>query len=104
MSTLKVLFQTKRLKIAERLPEAQILIEELLNLQVKISLAGHDSYGAWREGTHDDLLLAASLACWAGEKKLLPKGLRWPRRRTGRRPLFSESDTQGIKKRKRLRW
>jgi hypothetical protein len=104
MSTLKVLFQTKRLKIAEGLPEAKILIEELLNLQVKISLAGHDSYGAWREGTHDDLVLAASLACWVGEKKLLPKGLRWPRRRTGRRSLFSEPRTKGIKKGKQFRW
>jgi len=87
ISTLQVLLQTKKLKIAGSLPEAQILIEELLNFQVKISVTGHDSYGAWREGTHDDLILATSLACWASEKKLLPKGLRNPRVRTGRRAL-----------------
>ena len=26
----------------------------------------HDSYGAWREGQHDDLVLALALALWAG--------------------------------------
>jgi hypothetical protein len=50
--------------------------------------AGRDSYGAWREGTHDDLLLAVALSCWAAEKRVLPKGLRWPRVRTGRKTLF----------------
>ncbi len=29
----------------------------------------HDSYGAWREGTHDDLVLAVALALWAGERQ-----------------------------------
>jgi hypothetical protein len=28
---------------------------------------GHDQHGAWREGTHDDLVLAVALACWYGE-------------------------------------
>jgi hypothetical protein len=28
---------------------------------------GHDSYEAWRESIHDDLVLAVSLACWYGE-------------------------------------
>jgi hypothetical protein len=31
----------------------------------KVNLAtGHDSYEAWREEAHDDLVLAVSLACW----------------------------------------
>lgn len=88
VSVIQVLLQTKRLKIPTLLPEAQILLEEMTNFQVKISLAGNDSYGAWREGTHDDLLLAVALACWAAEKKALPKGLRWPRVTTGRRPII----------------
>lgn len=32
--------------------------------KVKISTSGHDSYEAWREGDHDDLVLAALLALW----------------------------------------
>ena len=27
-------------------------------------LAGRASFGAWREGQHDDLVMAAALACW----------------------------------------
>ncbi len=30
----------------------------------------HDSYEAWREGDHDDLMLSVALACWAGERFL----------------------------------
>lgn len=87
VSTIQVLLQTKRLKIPTQLSESKNLLEEMKNFQVKISSSGHDSYGAWREGTHDDLLLSVALACWAAEKKTLPKGLIWPRIRTGR-PLL----------------
>jgi hypothetical protein len=39
--------------------------------EVKINIAtGHDSYEAWREGDHDDLVLAVALACWTGERYL----------------------------------
>jgi hypothetical protein len=89
VSTIQVLLQTKRLKIPAALPEAQVLLEEMTNFQVKISQTGHDSYGAWREGTHDDLLLAVALACLAAEKRELPKGLHWPRVKTGRRPIYA---------------
>jgi len=70
VTTLQVLFQSGRLKVAGRLPLAPVLIEELLNFKVKINVkTAHDSYEAWREGVHDDLVLAAALACWYGEKR-----------------------------------
>jgi len=65
VSTVQVYLQNGRLKIAEQLPEAETLTRELQNFSVKINDNAHDSYGAWREGTHDDLILAASLALWA---------------------------------------
>jgi hypothetical protein len=65
ISNLQVLFQEGKLKIAEQIPEAQLLIQELLNFKVKINVTtGHDSYEALREGVHDDFVLAAALACW----------------------------------------
>lgn len=70
VSTLQVLLQSGRLKIAEGLPEARTLIQELLNFRVKISMNAHDTYGAWREGVHDDLVLAVALACWLGENMI----------------------------------
>jgi hypothetical protein len=66
-----VLMQNKQLKIAEGLQLADTLKRELLNFKVKINIAtGHDSYEAWREGDHDDLVLAVAIACWCGERYL----------------------------------
>ena len=50
--------------IASQLPDAQTLVRELLDMRVRISLSGHYTYGAWRQGAHDDLVLATALACW----------------------------------------
>lgn len=75
VTALQVLFQTGRLKVAAELADARLLVEELLNFKVKINVkTAHDSYEAWREGIHDDLVLAAALACWYGErhKKMTP--------------------------------
>ena len=65
-----VLLHSGRLAIAEALPEAAILKQELTNFKAKIGLSGHDSYGAaddWRQSNHDDLVLAVAIAAWAGQ-------------------------------------
>jgi hypothetical protein len=65
-----VLLETRRLKVPKALPLARTLFDELHNFKVKVSPLGHDSYGAggeWREGQHDDLVLAVALAAWIGE-------------------------------------
>jgi hypothetical protein len=67
VSTIQVLLQTQRLKIAPELAEAPTLARELQNFQVKITDSAQDTYGAWREGAHDDLVLAVALACWAAK-------------------------------------
>src|ERR1019366_5948673 len=67
-STIAVLLQTGRLRISRRLNESDTLLRELLNFRVKISLSGHDSYEAWREQEHDDLVLAVGLAAWLFER------------------------------------
>jgi hypothetical protein len=64
----QVLLQQRRLKLASSLPLTPVLEQELLNFRLKIdATTAHDSYAAWREGQHDDLVLAAALACWWGE-------------------------------------
>ncbi len=68
VSVLQVVFQSSRLKIARSIPLRGALINELMNFRVKITVNANDTYGAWREGTHDDLVLALSLACWVGEQ------------------------------------
>jgi hypothetical protein len=64
--------QTRRLQIASGLPEAPLLVKELENFRVNVSLARNDSPESWREGQHDDLVLAAALAAWTGERALPP--------------------------------
>jgi hypothetical protein len=66
-STIAVLLQSERLRISRHLKESDTLLRELLNFRVKISLSGHDSYEAWREQEHDDLVLAVGLAAWLFE-------------------------------------
>ncbi len=65
----QILLQTSRLKFAEQIPAVPALVQELLAFRVKIDpLTAHDSYGAWREGAHDDLVLAVAVAAWWGQR------------------------------------
>ncbi len=68
VSVVQVGLQNKTLKIADALQLAETLSRELQNFTVKITDAANDVYGAWREGTHDDLVLAVALALWTANK------------------------------------
>ncbi|WP_020473439.1 phage terminase large subunit family protein [Zavarzinella formosa] len=67
---LQLLLQTRRLQIARSLPEVGTLVNELEAFRVKITVSANETLGAWRERDHDDLVLAAALAAWAGETAL----------------------------------
>jgi hypothetical protein len=67
VGVMQVLLHTERLKIAKQLKHAKTLTDELLNFRIKVTDAGRDTYEAWREGDHDDLVLSVALACWWGE-------------------------------------
>lgn len=67
VSAMQVALQQQTLQVAPGLPEAANLSREMQNFQVKINDNAHDSYGAWREGTHNDLVLAVALSLWATE-------------------------------------
>ena len=71
VGSLQVLLQSGRLKISKKLPLASVLQTELLNFKVKIDpITAHDSYSAWREADHDDLVLSVALAAWWGEQNV----------------------------------
>ena len=60
-----VLLETSRLVFAKAQPHLAVLLAELRNFRVKIDPAtSHDSYAAWREKDHDDVVLAVALAAW----------------------------------------
>ena len=63
-------FEGKRLKIARGMHLVPELVHELENFKIKVNIrTAHDSYEAWRESDHDDLVLALALACWWAEKR-----------------------------------
>jgi hypothetical protein len=68
VSALAVLLDAGRLKIANALPHARTLVDELLAFQTRITPSANDTYGA-RVGAHDDLVLATALACWWADRK-----------------------------------
>jgi len=61
---LQLMFDMRQLQIANGLRETEVLLRELMGIRVRVSAAGHESYGSGLEGPHDDLVLALSLACW----------------------------------------
>jgi hypothetical protein len=68
VGTLQVLLQTQRLKLSSRIPDAKTLMKEMQNFRVKITAAANETFEAWRERDHDDLVLAVAIAAWRAER------------------------------------
>ena len=65
VGAVQIMLQESRLKVAAVLPEAATFVKEATAFKVTINeRTGHDSYAAWREGDHDDLVLAVAMMCW----------------------------------------
>jgi len=65
VAALEVPFHKGTLKVAKGLKGWDILRDELLLFRRKQNKkTAHISYEHWRESDHDDLVLAAALACW----------------------------------------
>jgi hypothetical protein len=62
VSRLQVLLQTERLHLPNT-AEAAVLVEELLNYEIRINDNANAQFGAFRVGVHDDLATALGLAC-----------------------------------------
>jgi len=49
---------------------ASVLVKELENFRVKITVNANETFESWRERDHDDLVLAVAMATWLGERVL----------------------------------
>ena len=68
VSCVQILLQQDRLQFARRMPLMEPLLHELQSFRARIDpQTAHDSYSAWREQDHDDLVFSLALACWWGE-------------------------------------
>jgi hypothetical protein len=72
VGVLRSLSDRKLLRFAKGLALAKTTEKELANFKVKVTLAGNEGFaGDWREGQHDDLVLATAIAAWVGENCLI---------------------------------
>src|SRR5262245_15634737 len=72
VGAVQVLLQTQRLHIARSLPDAPLLVRAFENCRVQVTASANETVEAWREGQHDELVLAVALAAWVGEQALPP--------------------------------
>lgn len=68
IATTSVVLEQHRISIAANMTETETLVDELLDYRRTTNDRGYDSYGAV-SGSHDDLVLALSLALWAAERR-----------------------------------
>ena len=67
-SGVAVALDTGRLQVVASGPDVETLRNELRAFRVKVNTSQNESFESWREQDHDDLVLAAALAVWAGER------------------------------------
>lgn len=62
VSRLQMLLQFQRIHLPRGHREADALVQELLDYEIRVDDNANDKYGAFRVGTHDDLVTALGLA------------------------------------------
>jgi hypothetical protein len=62
VSRMQALFQGGRLHLPPGHPEAEVMTDELLDYEIRVDKNANDTYGAFRVGSHDDLVTALGLA------------------------------------------
>lgn len=67
-STVAVALETNRLQVVAVGEHVETLRDELRAFRVKVTANQNESFESWREADHDDLVLGAALAIWAGER------------------------------------
>jgi hypothetical protein len=68
VTSLQLALQSRRLKVAPGLPDADLLVAELAAFRVRRVAIGDADALEWRTGRHDDLVFAVALACWYADR------------------------------------
>lgn len=91
IANLQFLFGYKRIHLTPG-RDSEELVKELMNFDLKVTDAQNIQYGAFKVGTHDDLVTALGLACLAGAPKQPPMAFRIARTEPG----YYQSDPHSI--------
>jgi Terminase RNaseH-like domain len=70
VSRLQVLLQNGRLLLPDT-DDARVLAKELQDYELRVSEQANDTYGAFKVGTHDDLVTAVGLAIQGSGKRVM---------------------------------
>jgi hypothetical protein len=73
VTNMQLLLEEERIKVSGGLDLASTLQKELLDFKIKAAASGREDLESWREGAHDDLVLAVALPAWAGERYMKRK-------------------------------
>ncbi len=90
VSRMQALIQSGRIELP-RTREAEELAEELLDYEIRVDEDANDKYGAFKVGTHDDLVTALGLAVLKD-----PRERRRARAYSSREPFNSRSWRRGL--------
>lgn len=69
VSRLQALLQTGRVHLPKT-SEAEEFVQEVLDYEIRVGRDANDRYGAFRVGTHDDLVTALGLAVQWGPRRV----------------------------------
>jgi translation initiation factor 6 (eIF-6) len=77
VGALMTLAHSGRFLISDALPSdiQRIAKEELRSFRMKITAAANLTFEAWREGDHDDIVLALAMVAWVAQRWATPGGL-----------------------------
>jgi hypothetical protein len=70
---LRTMLEKDELGLSRKVKGAGTLLKELADMGARMTVRGRVSFGAQREGSHDDLVMATALACWRARWK--PRGI-----------------------------
>jgi hypothetical protein len=66
---LRAMMDNCELGASWRVGSARVLAKKVAEMSTKVNGRGEESFGARREGEHDDLVMATALACWRARCK-----------------------------------
>ena len=68
VSSITMVMQTRRLKVAANIKYKDQLIKEMQNFKLKMTKSGNDTYEALTQSIHDDLVMCVAMPIWYAER------------------------------------